>query len=165
MSLSSWGLDDFKDAMDAAGLSTCDTVIPDGRLHRFRVQGDKAGSRNGWYILYGDGIPAGSFGCWKRGVSQTWCTKAESVMTPAERQEFSRRMQDVCKARGIENRERKKEAAKKATAIWKAAPVASDSHPYLKKKAVRSHGLRLYKKRAGCTFARCGRNAAFSAIH
>lgn len=145
MSLSSWGLDNFKNAMDAAGLSTRDAVIPDGRLHRFRVNGDKADSRNGWYVLYGDGVPAGSFGCWKRGVSQTWCVKTESVMTLAERREFARRMRDAREAREIENTARKKEAARKAAAIWKAAPIAPDSHPYLKKKAVRSHGLRLYK--------------------
>lgn len=145
MSLSSRGIYDFKHAMDLAGLSTFDTVIPDGLLHRFRVQGDKAGSSNGWYVLYGGEIPAGSFGCWKRGISQTWCAKSESVMTTAERQEFSWRMQDARKAREIENMTRKKEAVKKATIIWKAAPIASDNHPYLIKKSVRSYGLRLYK--------------------
>ncbi len=145
MSLSSRGIYDFKHAMDAAGLSTRDTLIPDGLLHRFRVQGDKVGSRNGWYVLYGDEVPAGAFGCWKRGVSQTWCAKAESLMTTAERQEFSWRMRHACKAREIENMERKKEAGKKATAIWKAAPVASDNHPYLNKKSVRSYGLRSYR--------------------
>lgn len=135
----------FFQAMHAAGLSTRDAVIPDGRLHRFRVHGDQAGSRNGWYVLYGDGIPAGAFGCWKRGISQTWCAKTENVMAPAERQEFARRMKDACEAREIEDMARKKEAARKAAAIWNTAPVASDSHPYLKKKSVRNYGLRLYK--------------------
>ena len=30
-----------------------------GKPHRFRVEGDKAGTRNGGYVLFADGIPAG----------------------------------------------------------------------------------------------------------
>ena len=47
------------------------TLAFDGQLHRFRVDGDKAGSKNGWCVFYGDGIPAGAFGSWKTGLSET----------------------------------------------------------------------------------------------
>ncbi len=53
----------FKNAIANVGLSTRDTIIPDGKLHRFNIQGDKLGSKNGWYVLFGDDVPAGCFGC------------------------------------------------------------------------------------------------------
>ncbi len=78
---------DFKTALDKAGLSTKDKIMPDGKLHRFHVNGDTNGSKNGWYVLFGDGIPAGSFGSWKTGDKGKWCAKADHDLTPAQREE------------------------------------------------------------------------------
>jgi putative DNA primase/helicase len=44
-------IDTFKTALDAAGLSTKEKISPDGRMHRFHVDGDRPGSKNGWYVL------------------------------------------------------------------------------------------------------------------
>ena len=58
------------DAIRAAGLEQPDQVIMDGKLHRFRsgTKGSaKAGDKSGWYVVFGDGIPAGRFGCWRMG--------------------------------------------------------------------------------------------------
>lgn len=135
----------FVDAMCAMGLSIRDTVIPDGKLHRFRVEGDKAGSKNGWYILYNDGLPAGAFGCWKRGITQNWCAKAENTLNAKERKEFRLRMEAARKNREAEDRARRYAASEKAHMIWKDSPFAPDNHPYLIKKGVRNYGLRLSK--------------------
>lgn len=137
--------DNFKAALDAAALPTKDKITADGKLHRFTVQGDRAGSKNGWYILYGDGLPAGSFGSWKTGFKGTWCAKAENTLTTSEREEYRRRMDAARKAREAEEQARKTEAARNALAIWKASSPAPDNHPYLVKKRVRNHGLRLTK--------------------
>lgn len=135
----------FKAALDAAGLSTKDKIVADGKLHRFHVNGDRPGSKNGWYVLYGDGLPAGSFGSWKTGFKGTWCAKAENTLTTAEREEFRRRMDAARKAREAEEQARRVAACEKALVIWKASPPAPDDHPYLVKKGVRNHGLRLHK--------------------
>lgn len=37
----------FKTALDRAGLFTKDKITVDGKLHRFTVQGDRPGSKNG----------------------------------------------------------------------------------------------------------------------
>src|SRR5258708_6250867 len=50
-----------------------DDILGDGSLHRFHIEGDRPGTRNGWYVLHLDGIPAGSFGSWKTGDTYTWC--------------------------------------------------------------------------------------------
>lgn len=136
---------DFRAAMSAFGLPTKDSIIADGKLYRFRVAGDKAGSRNGWYILYGDGLPAGAFGCWKRGISQTWCAKPDRQLTKAQQEQNRRRMIEAQKARESEEAERRRAARDKALYIWKSSQPAPDDHPYLVKKCVKSHGLRLHK--------------------
>ena len=52
----------FAREMRAHGVPSIDEIVADGRLHRYRVEGDKAGKRNGWYVLHADGVPAGMFG-------------------------------------------------------------------------------------------------------
>ena len=136
---------DFKAAMAAAGLLTKDPIIPDGKLHRFRVEDDKAGSENGWYVFYGDSLPAGAFGCWKRGISETWCAKPDRELTQAQREQNRRRMIEAQKAREAEETERRRATRNKALLIWKTSPLAPDNHPYLVKKGVKCHGLRLHK--------------------
>lgn len=136
---------DFKAAMEVAGLSTKYPIIPDGKLHRFRVEGDRAGSENGWYVLYDDGVSGGAFGCWKRGVSETWCAKSDRELTQAQREQNRRRMIEAQKVHETEETKRHKAARDKAFYIWKASPPAPDNHPYLVKKGVNNHGLRLHK--------------------
>lgn len=136
----------FKAALDKAGLPTKDKITAGGKMHRFTVEGDKPGSKNGWYILYDDSLPAGAYGCWKRGISETWCLKPDQQMTAAERVEFSRRMIEARKAREAEEEARRRAAREKAAAIWQAAPPAPDNHPYLAAKGVRNHGLRQHNR-------------------
>ncbi|MGQ0526709.1 MAG: toprim domain-containing protein [Alphaproteobacteria bacterium] len=138
-------ISNFKKALDEAGLPTKDKIIPDGKLHRFHVEGDKPGSKNGFYALYGDGFPAGAFGCWKRGISETWCAKPDRELTQAQREQNRRRMIKAQKAREAEESERRGAARNKALLIWKSSPPAPDSHLYLVKKCVKNHGLRLHK--------------------
>ena len=57
----------MRDAMAMAGLSPSGTLDlrPDGRLVRFRLEGDKPGSRNGWAVLHDGPVPSGAFGSWR----------------------------------------------------------------------------------------------------
>ncbi|MCB1783384.1 MAG: toprim domain-containing protein [Alphaproteobacteria bacterium] len=135
----------FMEAINKAGLFTKTSIIADGRLHRFHVEGDKRGSENGWYTLYGDDLPAGAYGCWKRGISETWCAKSDQELTQVQRKRNRIRMVEAQNARKIEEEKRRKSAQQKAHIIWKFASRASDTHPYLVRKKVKSHGLRLYK--------------------
>ncbi len=136
---------DYRAAMSAAGLPTKGPIIADGKLHRCHIEGDKPGTMNGWYVLYGDGIPGGAFGCWKRGISETWCAKPDKELTRAQREQNRRRMIEAYKVREVEETERRRAARNKALLIWKSSPPAPDSHLYLMKKGVKNHGLRLHK--------------------
>ena len=46
----------------------------DGQIHRYYVPGDRAGTRNGAYALYSDGIASGWFGSFKETGGTTWHT-------------------------------------------------------------------------------------------
>ena len=60
----------FRDAMQSV-LGPLDWLpIPDGDIQRFHVPDDNPGTRNGWYVLFLDGIACGVFGSWKVGGSQ-----------------------------------------------------------------------------------------------
>ena len=81
----------FITAMAAAGLEYHGEIVADGQLHRIKVNGDH--NPNAWYVLHGDDLPAGSFGCWKRGIAETWCAKATEALTEAERADRDRKWQ------------------------------------------------------------------------
>jgi len=136
----------FKAAMDKVNLSTKDKIIANGELNRVHIKGDRAGSKNGFYVLYGDGVPAGCFGSWKTGDTIKWCAKLDRELTQIQREQNRRRMIEARKAREAEEVEQRKFARNKALSIWKPASQAPGTHPYLVKKGVKSHGLRLHKK-------------------
>lgn len=135
----------FNLALESGGLHTKDPIIADGKLHRFNVQGDRSGSKNGWYVLFDGPVPAGAFGSWKTGQKHNWCGKAENTLTPFQRAEFRRRIDTARKAHEAEEEAQHKAAANRASELWKALPSAPDNHTYLVKKGVRNHGLRLHK--------------------
>ena len=127
----------FQDAMLAAGIEYNGQIIGDGTLHRVKVNGDS--DPNGWYVLHLDGIAAGSFGCWKRGIRETWCAKSDTELTPEERAERDRRWKQQQAERKAEDRRRADAAAAKAQEILSAAQPATDDHPYLQRKGVKAY--------------------------
>jgi len=58
--------DQLRTAMVEAGLEPPDQIHMDGKIHRFKsgTKGsvNKGGDKSGWYVVFGDGIPAGRFG-------------------------------------------------------------------------------------------------------
>ena len=127
----------FLDAMRAAGLDCQDPIIGDGKLHRFKINGEA--NPNGFYCLHLDGIAAGSFGCWKRGIKETWCARSAEQLTQAERAERDRLWKQQQTERDAERRRMQDEAGQAAQAILDAAQPATGDHPYLIRKAVKAH--------------------------
>ncbi len=125
-----------------AGLAFDGDIIPDTPdIQRFTVGGDRPRTLNGWYILHTDGIPAGEFGCWKRGIQATWCAKQPADITPAERAAMDARRAENQRIRQAAEAAKHAQAADTATAMWDAGEPCSD-HPYLTRKGAQSYGLR-----------------------
>lgn len=136
-------IESFKNQMALDGIVTQDIIIADGALHRFHVDGDSIGSLNGWYILYGDNVPAGAYGCWKRSINKTWCSKSKDTMTHEQWSEHLDRIKAAQEKQVKEKLEVQAKARETSKIIWNNAKLADDNHPYLKKRNIRSHGLRV----------------------
>jgi putative DNA primase/helicase len=134
-------VDLFRIAIEGAGMAAPAEVHGDGRLHRFSPEGKRRDDA-GWYVLHLDNIPAGTFGNWRTGESQTWCAKTDTEMTPAERVAIRERVKAAQRLRDAETMQRHADAADKASHIW-AFGVPAVGHPYLKAKNVKAHGLRV----------------------
>lgn len=130
----------FRAAILAAGLTPPDEINADGTLHRFSTSG-KARDDSGWYMLHGDGIPAGAFGCWREGYTQQWCSKSPDTMTQAEREAHRQRVKAMRQQREIDTAQRQQQAAQTAATRWQAASPAT-AHPYLTAKGVQAYGVK-----------------------
>lgn len=136
-------IDQFRAAIADAGLNPPQVIKPDGKLHRFPSNG-KPNDDAGWYVLHDDGIPAGAFGDWRGGLSGTWRADIGRRLTPQEEAAHKAQVEAIRRAREAEDAKRKAEARDKAAAIWQAAQPAPNDHPYLVKKGVKAHGLRVH---------------------
>lgn len=136
--------DDFLRALVDAGLAMHKpAMIDDGVLHRYRVDGDKAGSLNGWYVLHLDDKPFGAFGSWRTGQSCTWTASQPETMTPAERTAQAARVAEAKRARDAEQAKVQADTAARAETLWTKAHPATNQHPYLARKRVQAYGIRL----------------------
>ena len=134
------------DAMHGAGLDPPEQIHLDGKLHRFKSgtkgQG-KGGDKPGWYVVYGDGVPAGRFGCWRSGVEVTWRAEIGRKLSPAEEMANARRMAEAKAARDAEQARQYEVASSTVETIWSSAQGASPEHPYLQRKGIGVHGARV----------------------
>lgn len=135
-------IEQFRAAIHNAGLHPPEVIEPDGKLRRFASNG-KRGDDAGWYVLHDDGLPAGAFGDWRSGLSETWRADIGRTLSPQEEVAHRARVDAMRRAREAEDARRKAEAAGKAQAIWSTASPAG-AHSYLTEKGVKAHGLRLH---------------------
>lgn len=128
----------FRAAMRVAGLDFAGSMHSDGKLHRFRAEGDKA--RNSWYVLHAGPPMAGAFGCWRRGIQKTWCAARNANLTQAERDGVRERWQEAERERERIEAERHAKARCAAAWILARSKPADASHAYLMAKGVGVHG-------------------------
>lgn len=133
----------FRAAIHNAGLTPPELIESDGKLHRFASNGKRSDDA-GWYVLHDDAIPAGAFGDWRTGASETWRADIGRRLSPQEEAAHRARLGAIRREREAEDAQRKAETREKAAAIWQAARPAPDDHVYLLGKGVRAHGLRVH---------------------
>jgi putative DNA primase/helicase len=132
----------FSEAIRAAGLMSPDDIQADGKLHRFASNGKRTDDA-GWYVLHGDGIPAGSFGDWRGGFAQSWRADIGRTLTPDEEAAHQAKVETMRREREAEDAKRQAEARQKATAIWSESKSCTE-HPYLTRKRIGANGARLH---------------------
>lgn len=136
----------LRDAIIRAGLHAPDTLILDGSLHRF-ASGTKGrpghGDKSGWYVAYGDGVPAGAFGCWRSGIEVTWKADVGRQLTMQEHLAQTRRLEEAKRRRDAERQKAHEVAANSVEIIWSNGVGAAEDHPYLQRKGIGPHGARV----------------------
>lgn len=138
--------DQLIDAIRAAGLEPPDHVVMDGKIHRFKsgTKGsNKGGDRPGWYLVFGDGVPAGRFGCWRSGIEVTWKADLGRQLTATEEMAHVRRMVEAKAIRDADLAKQHETASNVVEKIWSDAQGASSEHPYLQRKGIGVHGARV----------------------
>lgn len=129
-----------------SGMTPPKEILLDGKVHRFN-SGTKGsgghGDKPGWYIAFGDGIPAGRFGCWRSGIESTWRADIGRKLTHTEEMIHVRRMAEAKALRDAENAKKQEIASNTVEKIWVDCGPASAEHPYLKTKGIKTHGARV----------------------
>ena len=138
-------IEQFRAAIAAAGLVPPAAIVADGKLHRYASDGSR-GDDAGWYVMHDDGIPAGAFGDWRTGASQTWRADIGRELSPQEEQAHRRRVEALRREREAEEARRRSEARETAARIWQSVSPAPDDHPYLVGKGIKAHGLRIHDR-------------------
>lgn len=131
------------DKMLEHGIHPPSSIIDDGKLHRFNSEDSNNNKKNGWYVCYKKG-DYGCFGCWKLGINVPFSDSGKTLTAI----ELLKRKQTIAEAQKLAQAEREKNhiaAATTALDIWESATEATEDHPYLKKKQVQAHGLRVLK--------------------
>lgn len=126
-------MQEFREAMINSGITAPDVIVADGVIHRF------GNNKRGWYILYGDSLPAGSFGHWSLGIKENWCMKRE--FTDQEKREYAEEIRINSQNKKIVTEKNYAAAALRCEKKWnKSGPVVD--HPYLANKKIKAYGLR-----------------------
>lgn len=136
-------IEQFRQAMQSAGIHYSGEITGDGRLHRFHIEGHKQGTLNGAYILHLDWYPAGWFMDYTTGIKQTW--KFNGGTSSRASHDFTEQIQQAKLQRDEKQRQRHAAAAKKAIYIWsQSRPIAQQSdHQYLVNKRIQPHDIRI----------------------
>ena len=130
----------FIRAIRDAGIPIDDGIVADGYLHRVHVDGDKAGTKNAWYVLHSGDFPAGAFGCNKRGISGKW--RANGKREPLTQQARSHIDADR-KARAVAQERGYSDAAERAERIFQQATRDASEHAYVVRKGVQPNGVKM----------------------
>ncbi len=125
--------DDFRSQMVQAGLDYTKPIINDGKIHRFKSAGDHG--KNCWYLLYPGSPSVGVFGCWKRGIKETWCDRSRKL-SQDDWTEVRRQWKEAQLAQERERAELNARAAKATEDIMRRSPCATADHPYLRRKGI-----------------------------
>ena len=125
-------------AMQACGITPPETLIADGKIHRF---GRK---KKGWYVLHSHpDIASGAFGEWGAVDTQNWCSKKACQLSTSEREAWHKQRAEQAAAYHAELLAKQAAAAKKGIYLWGIArPDIDLKHAYLVAKGIYPHGIK-----------------------
>jgi len=120
-------------------------LIADGEIHRVPHISSKKGAVDGWYILHLSGkIPVGVAGCWKEPTFESkWMADIGRSMSFSERLEHDKWVGEFKAKREADRVASQQVAAEKAEDEVSTYADASADHPYLVRKRIEPHGIKI----------------------
>lgn len=124
-----------------------ETLTADGQLHRYHVDGDKHGTKNGAYKIHTDGVPAWYIHSYHGGISATGKFTPDGL-TGTDAEIYRKRLADkdymkqVERAREItrqRERERQVQAVKEAQELYNTSRPATAEHAYIRLKRIENY--------------------------
>lgn len=126
------------------GLIVNGDLIADGQIHRCDTTG-RNGKNDGAYVLHLDGqVAVGGFENHQAGLGWvTWKPERAPIFDPEQKRKMEQAIASMRAKRDSETAERRRKASELASKMWSEARPAEQNHPYLARKNVKSHGLRV----------------------
>lgn len=122
------------------------SLVIDGKLHRYRTHDDKSSHQSGAYCIYPEGMPAGFAQDWRKGVKATWRYDISGLdderKTYYNSEEFKNKAEQERREANEKRRYEKLARSEAAAQLWDTFRAASDNHPYLLAKHIQNHELR-----------------------
>ena len=141
--------DEFRDFIVARGADLTSPrfashPIADGQIHRIPAIDGRKGNNDCSYKLHADGIPAGWFRNFKTNEMHKYVSESVAAeLTPAQRRELTNEAEERRRLRDAEQRENYRSAGLAAEAKFEGLSPAPADHPYLVRKGVEPHDLRV----------------------
>lgn len=129
----------FLDELAKAGISPTHSLLFDGQLRRFNVEGDKKGRRNGWYrfVRVRDDFAWGVYGCNRRNISGKWSSIKKSEYTAYDKKTVKLKQEEFKK----EELATQTKIAAKARHMWEWLKTPLE-HPYAARKQISLYNVR-----------------------
>ena len=128
-------------AMMECGIMPPSTFVYDGKIQRFKNEGDT--KANSWYVGFQDGdFESGAFGCWKLDVHEDFCNRDKTSFTPEEKKAFAIKQEEIRQLKAKEKKEKHQRAEKGVNERWTKSDLV-DSHQYLSDKGINSYSLKI----------------------
>ena len=134
---------EFAVAIRRAGLILDGDPVMDGMLHRVPVENGKARAKDGTYVGFTDGRPAGFIQNYLSGTRETWTTEGKEL-TPAEREQLAAHAQLAKLQRATDLSVQHHTAAERVQAKWDRLSDAPprEENAYLARKGVEAFGVK-----------------------
>jgi putative DNA primase/helicase len=100
--------------------------------------------KSAWaFVHYVNGTWVVSFGDWRAQEQHRWTSHSPHDLTDAERRRLDEDIRRLLEQERLKQEGQRAEAARSVQAQWEALPPAPADHPYLVRKQVRPHGIRI----------------------
>jgi phage/plasmid primase-like uncharacterized protein len=134
---------EFAAAIRRAGLVLDGDPVMDGMLHRVPVESGKPRAKDGTYVGFTDGRPAGFIQNYLSGTRETWTTEGKEL-TPAEHEHLAAHAQLAKLQRATDLSVQHQTAAERVQAKWDRLSESPprEENAYLARKGVEAFGVK-----------------------